>query len=124
MSDMGWIAVIAGGRQNSPMLHTRNFADTIEVDGLTYEWSVQREPQWCTADGWRGLVLSIQLEGEQREALLEFPTPKSGNGSPHRRRPKINKTVVANGVRAALAAGWVPRSRGRAETYMVDANDC
>jgi hypothetical protein len=106
------------------MLHTRDLADSIEVDGLTYEWAVQREPQWCTADGWRGLVLSIRQRGEQREALLEFPMPKSGNGSPHRRRPKIGKAIVSNGVRAALAAGWEPTSRGKPETYMVDANGC
>lgn len=56
-----WIAVVAVMRQNTPMLHTRDLADTIEVDGLTYEWSVQREPQWRTADGWRGLVVFMQL---------------------------------------------------------------
>jgi hypothetical protein len=111
-------------RQNALMLHTRDLADSIEVDGLTYEWAVQREPQWCTADRWRGLVLSIRQEGEQREALLEFPMPKSRNGSPHRRRPKIDKAIVSNGVRAALAAGWEPTSRGKPETYMVDANGC
>ena len=71
-----------------------------------------------------GLVLSVQLEGEQREALLELPMPKFGNGSAHRRRPMINKAVVANGVCAALAAGWEPIARGKLETYMVDANGC
>jgi hypothetical protein len=124
MAWSGSIAEIAVVRQNAPMLHTRDLADTIEVDGLSYEWAIQREPQWCTADGWRGLVLSIRYEGGQREALLEFPMPKSGNGSPHRRRPTISKTVVANGVRAALAAGWEPTSRGKPETYMVDVNGC
>lgn len=122
MAHIGWIAGIALVRQNALMLHTRDLTDSVEVDGLTYEWSVQREPQWCTADGWRGLVLSIRLEDGQREALLEFPMPKGGNGSPHRRRPKIDKAIVANGVRAAIAAGWEPTSRGKAETYMVDAN--
>lgn len=106
------------------MLHTRDLADSIEVDGSTYEWAVQREPQWCTADGWRGLVLSIRVAGGQREALLEFPMPTSGNGSPHRRRPNISKVVVANGVRAAVKAGWEPFSRGKPETFMVDVNGC
>jgi len=32
--------------------------------------------------------------------------------------------MATNGVRAALAAGWVPATRGKPETYMVDANGC
>lgn len=104
------------------MLHKRDLSGTVDIDGRFYEWSVQREPQWCTADGWRGMVVSVRLAGGQREALLEFPMPKSGNGSQHRRRPPINDTIAANGVRAALASGWEPMSRGKAETYMVDAN--
>ena len=106
------------------MLHTRFLSGVIEVDGLNYEWTLQREPQWCTADGWRGMVVSVSQAGEQREALLEFPMPKYGNRSPYRRRPPINNAIAANGVRAALAAGWMPASRGKTETYMVDANGC
>ena len=45
----------------------------IEVDGQNYEWELQREPQWCTADGWRGMTVAIRLAGAQREAILEFP---------------------------------------------------
>ena len=106
------------------MLHTRSLSGIINVDGLNYVWAVQREPQWCTVDGYRGMVISVQQEGEQREVWLEFPIPQSGNGSLHLRRPKITDTIVANGVRAALAAGWEPSSRGKTATYMVDANGC
>ena len=104
------------------MLHTRDKADTVELEGLSYPWSVLREPQWCTADGWRGMLVSVRQVGAQREALLEIPMPMSGNGSQHRRRPTINNAIAANGVRAALAAGWEPASRGKPVTYMVDAN--
>ena len=106
------------------MLHSRDLTGIIEVDGLNYEWTLQREPQWCTADGWRGMVVTVRQVGEQREALLEFPMPKSGNGSQYRRRPQVSNAIAANGVRAALAAGWEPASRGKPETYMVDANGC
>lgn len=106
------------------MLHTRDRSGAVEVDGQSYEWSVQREPQWCTADGWRGMTICIRQVSEQREALLEFPMPKSGNGSKQRRRPELNNAIVANGVRAALAAGWDPTSRGKPTTYMVDASGC
>lgn len=106
------------------MLHTRDKTGTVEVDGLSFEWFIQREPQWCTADGWRGMMVSVRQMDEQREALLEFPMPKSGNGSQHRRRPQINDAIAANGVSAALAAGWKPTSRGKPAIYMVDANGC
>lgn len=104
------------------MHHTRDLAGIVEVDGRRYEWAVQREPQWCTADGWRGMIVLVRPVDEQREALLEFPMPKSGNGSQHRRRPQINNAIAINGVRAALAAGWEPGSRGKPVTYLVDAN--
>jgi hypothetical protein len=104
------------------MLHTRDQTGTVEVDRLHYVWFVQREPQWCTADGWRGLMVSLRQVDGQLEALLEFPMPKSGNGSQYRRRPQINNAIAANCVRAALAAGWEPLSRGKPVTYMVDAN--
>jgi hypothetical protein len=107
------------------MLHTRDLAGTIEVDGQTYEWTLQREPQWCTADGWRGMTVVVRLAGAQRDAIFEFPMPKrTTNGSPQRQRPAINDSIAANGVRAALAAGWEPTSRGKPVIYMVDANGC
>jgi hypothetical protein len=96
------------------VLHTRNQTGTVEVDGKSFECSLEREPQWCTADGWRGMMVSVRQVDAQREALLEFPMPKSGNGSQYRRRPKINDAIVAKGVSAALAAGWEPVSRGKA----------
>jgi len=49
---------------------------------------------------------------------------RATNGSPQRQRPKINNAVVINGVRAALAAGWEPTSRGKPIVYMVDASGC
>ncbi|TPG39761.1 hypothetical protein EAH79_13770 [Sphingomonas koreensis] len=107
------------------MLHKRDLAGDIEVDGQNYEWELQREPQWCTADGWRGMTVAIRLAGAQREAILEFPMlTRTTNGSPQRQRPKVNDAVVINGVRAALAAGWEPTSRGKPIVYMVDANGC
>jgi len=106
------------------MLHTRDLTGLVEVDGVHYEWAVEREPQWCTADGWRGMVVSVRQVDRPREALLEFPVPKAGNGSPYRRRPQVNDAIARNCVRAALAAGWDPTSRGKPETYMVDANGC
>ena len=106
------------------MLHTRDLAGTIEVDGLRYEWELQREPQWCTADGYRGMTVTLRQIGAQREALLEFPMPQRKNRNPNWRRPQVNDAIISNGVRAALLAGWEPHSRGKAVVFMVDANGC
>jgi hypothetical protein len=105
------------------MLHTRGLGGTLEVDGQAFDWKLRREPQWCTEDGWKGMVIALRLQDEQREALLEFPMPKRPlNGSPQLQRPQINDAIVGNGIRAALAAGWEPTSRGKPVTFLVDAN--
>jgi hypothetical protein len=107
------------------MLHKRDLVGSVEINGQAFDWELQREPQWCTADGWRGMTVAVRLVGAQRDAVLEFPMPKrTTNGSPQRQRPKINDAIIANGVRAALAAGWEPTSRGKPIVYMVDADGC
>jgi hypothetical protein len=105
------------------MLHKRDLAGVVEIDGQKYEWELEREPQWCTTDGWRGMTVALRQVGAQRLAVLEFPMPKRPlNGSPQRQRPQIDDAIAANGVRAALAAGWEPASRGKPVVFMVDAN--
>jgi len=108
------------------MLHTRDLAGTVEVDGLQYAWVVQREPQWCTVDGWKGMTVLLRLRDAQREAILEFPMPSSRRSKlqPQLRRPQVNKRIIENGVRAALVAGWDPASRGKPIVFEVDANGC
>jgi hypothetical protein len=106
------------------MLHTRDLTGTVEVDELQYEWTVRREPQWCTVDGWRGMSVIFRLRDAQREAILEFPMPPARRSKlqPQLRRPQVNRRIVENGVRAALAAGWDPASRGKPVLFEVDAN--
>lgn len=108
------------------MLHTRDLAGTIEVDGLKYEWSVQREPQWCTVDGWKGMTVAIRLRDARREAILVFPMPSARRSKlqPQLRRPQVNQRIIENGVRAALSAGWEPASRGKPVSFEVDADGC
>ena len=105
------------------MLHKRDLAGVVEIDGHKYEWKLERDPQWCTTDGWRGMTVALRQVDAQRWAVLEFPMPKRPlNGSPQLQRPHINDAIAANGVRAALAAGWEPASRGKPVVFMVDAN--
>lgn len=103
------------------MVHLRSLTGTVDIDGLKYEWQLQREPQ-CTADGWKGMTVSLRQMDAQREALLEFPTPKRLLKGLPKGRSQINDAIAARGVRAALSAGWEPESRGKPMVFMVDAN--
>jgi hypothetical protein len=106
------------------MLHKRDLAGVVTLDGQNYEWELEREPQWCTADGWRGMTVALRQVGGQREAVLEFPMPKRRFNGPKLQRSMLNDAIAVNGIRAALAAGWVPTSRGKRVAFMVDANGC
>lgn len=103
------------------MVHTPNLAGIVAIDGLKFEWQLQSEPQ-CTADGWKGMTVCLRQMGCQREALLEFPTPKRLLKGLPKGRSHVNDVIAARGVRAALAAGWEPESRGKPMVFMVDAD--
>ena len=103
------------------MVHTRSLEGIVDIDGLKYEWELQREPQF-TADGWKGMTVSLRQTDSQREAILEFPTPKRLLKGLPKGRSQINDAIAARGVRAALSAGWEPASRGKPMVFMVDAN--
>jgi hypothetical protein len=104
------------------MLNIRSGTSIVDVDGLTYEWELQREPQYTDADGWKGMVISLLQKDCQRGALLEFPPPKRLLKGLQRGRLQVNDALVARGVRAALGAGWEPASRGKPMVFMVDAD--
>jgi hypothetical protein len=77
------------------MLHTRDLNGVIEVDGEKYSWAVEREPQWCTVDGWRGMTIVLRQEAG-REAVLEFPMPSAHRSKlqPQLRRPQVNRRII------------------------------
>lgn len=105
------------------MNQTRNLSGAIKVDGLNYEWALQREPQWNIVDGWKGMTVSLRQTESKRDALLEFPMPnRLLKGLPTKGRPQINDAIASRGVRAALAAGWEPESRGKTMVFTVDAD--
>jgi hypothetical protein len=104
------------------MLNIRSLAGLVDIDGLKYEWQLQREPQWSDADGWKGMTVSLLQQDMQRGALLEFPPPKRLLKGLPRGRLQMNDAIVSRGVRAALLAGWEPASRGKPMVFMVDAD--
>ena len=106
------------------MLHRRNLYGTAQVNGVTFEWRLEREPQWCTADGWRGMSVSLKQIDQKREAILNFPMPSDRRSAlqPQLRRPNLSPRIVENGIRSALSQGWRPMSRGKADIFSVDAD--
>ncbi|MEG3181497.1 hypothetical protein [Sphingomonas sp. LT1P40] len=104
------------------MLHTRSLSGTVAIDGLYYDWELRSEPQPCGDGDWKGMTVSLRQQDMQREALLEFPTPKRLLKGLPRGRIQINDAIAARGVRAALAAGWEPETRGKPMVFVVDAD--
>jgi hypothetical protein len=104
------------------MLQTHRLAGNVDVDGRRYDWELRREPQWSESDGWQGMTIAVLREDAQREAMLEFPTPKRLLKGLPRGRIQINDAIVCRGIRAALLAGWEPASRGKPEWFTVDAD--
>ena len=89
--------------------------EIIEVEGTDFRWHVHRQPQWCTADGWKGLALHVEgARDPQRALIVEFPfSVGSRRSTPQRQRPSVSAKQVALSISAALAAGWDPSSRGK-----------
>lgn len=92
----------------------------ISVGGEDFAWRLHREPQWCTVDGWRGMVLAVHHVEGQQEALVEWPMPTAGSNSvKYRQRPKIDAPLLNQAVSAAIQAGWEPLSRGKPVRVLV-----
>lgn len=104
------------------MLHKRGRGGTVEIDGFKYDWELLSDPQLSSSDGWKGMTISLRQQDMPRGAVLEFPAPKRLLKGLPKGRLHINDAIAARGVRAALAAGWDPASRGKPPTFMVDAN--
>ncbi|MEN2786940.1 hypothetical protein ACFOKI_08545 [Sphingomonas qilianensis] len=103
------------------MSKSRSNTGSVDVDGLMYDWHLQREPQWSDDDGWKGMTVALLQRDAQREALLEFPAPKRLLKGLLRGRLQLDDATVSRGVRAALMAGWEPVSRGKPMVFSVDA---
>jgi hypothetical protein len=105
-----------------PTRAKRSATGAVAVEGLKLQWTIHREPQWCTADGYKGISIAVQLvEGKGRELLLEYPFKMrlSGMGDLPQ-RPKIDAKAIEADIRAAIAAGWNPMSRGRPFAFQAN----
>jgi len=102
----------------------RSIQAKVTIDGVPLIWSLHREQQWFTADGWKGISIHVRVaEGARRELFLEFPpigTEGPGNTKDAPARHPVSAAKVEAGIREAMAAGWDPGSRGKPHFFQVD----
>ena len=89
----------------------------VRVDGTDYAWSYRHG--WVVwGKGIKAISISVSLHpGRTRELILDFSL-KVGVEEGKPSEPRVLR-ALEEGVRAALAAGWEPESRGRAFRYEV-----
>lgn len=97
----------------------RELSGTFEVEGIPLRWTLKSEQIWSGDGNHVGLRLSVERTDEtRRELILEYPFQELSGG--RTARPDINTHRLADDVRAAIAEGWKPKSRGRPFTLMCD----
>ena len=97
----------------------REISGKLEVGGYPLRWSLKSEQIWDPKGEHVGLRLSVERADEaHRELILEYPFQELPGG--RTARPDINVHRLADDVRAAMDAGWKPKSRGRPFTLMCD----
>lgn len=104
------------------MSNIRGNAGTVNVDGVTFHWQLQREPHLSDDEGWKGMTISLLQQDTKREAWMEFPPPKKLLRGLPRGRLQLDDATISRCARAALSAGWDPMSRGKPVVFTVDAN--
>ncbi|HXC56021.1 MAG TPA: hypothetical protein VNU97_12060 [Rhizomicrobium sp.] len=104
----------------------RSADGTFVIDGTELHWSLLREAQYTTSDGYKGMAFTVRAEPDAgsnrtfRELILEFPFPKRKFRFAHQEKERISPRAVEAGIRQAMAAGWDPVSRGRVWAYQVE----
>lgn len=104
------------------MSKSHSTGGAVQVEGTIYDWRLQREPHLSDDEGWRGMTISLLERDARREALVEFPPPKRLMKGLPPGRLQLDDATISRCVRAALAAGWDPTTRGKPVIFMVDAN--
>lgn len=97
----------------------RELTGTFEVEGFPLRWTLKSEQIWSGDGNHVGLRLSVERTDEtRRELILEYPFRELPGG--RTARPDVDTYRLADDVRAAIAEGWKPKSRGRPFTLMCD----
>jgi hypothetical protein len=99
----------------------RSAEAVVEIDGHELHWTLLREAQYTTSDGYKGMAFSVRATGGKvyRELILEFPFPKKKFRFAHQEKERISPQIIEDGIRQAMEAGWNPVSRGRFFAFQV-----
>ncbi|MGH6873169.1 MAG: hypothetical protein ACREHE_16865 [Rhizomicrobium sp.] len=95
---------------------------TITIDGFELVWTPVRETQWRSENDYQGVTVSVRLkDAVRKELLIKYPfLGTKANGKWHLpEKLKITPEIVAAGIRAAIAAGYDPESRGKTFHFHV-----
>jgi hypothetical protein len=95
----------------------RSLEGKLSVGDMILNWQLISEPLWSTDHGYKGLCISVALDGQRaaRGLILQYPYPTNEQGSPLPlpQRPKLSDKMIESGVQQALGDGWKPDSRGK-----------
>lgn len=95
----------------------RELGGSLTVDDWPLRWTLRSEQQWSPDGNHLGLRLSVQRTDEaHRELILEYPFRDLGKTG----RPEIDPERIAADIRAAIEAGWNPKSRGRPFVFVLE----
>ena len=101
----------------------RSAEGKVTIDGYDLEWSLLREAQYTSSDGYKGMAFTVRAVSETartfRELILEFPFPKRKFRFAHQEKERIAPQLVEAAIRQAMEAGWDPVSRGRVFAFQV-----
>ena len=102
----------------------RSVEGLLTVGADQYRWSLRREPQWSSAHGWVGVVITVEpVEMPQRQLVIEYPMPPdwrpAGPMARRLQRAPIDSGDFPAQVANAIKAGWDPGSRGKPFNYVV-----
>ena len=87
-------------------------AGPILVDGVEYTWQYRHGSDLEWGVGERGVSVSVWLEVDRtRELIVDFPFSTFRRQNPPKKAGLLHHLDIS--IRAAMAAGWIPDSRGK-----------
>jgi hypothetical protein len=94
------------------MVKSENSPNKLSIDGDDYFWEVRHGWLVDSGVGIKGISISVwRRPGSTRELVIDFPFSVFGLNRSPKRTDLIGALIPA--VKAGIAAGWKPDSRGR-----------
>ena len=92
--------------------------EAVAVDREEYQWRVRHSWIATGGEGLKGISISVWHEpGRTRELIIDFPFSVFGLDQKPKKVDLI--AAVQSAIKAAMAAGWRPESRGRPFRFQV-----